>query len=107
MRLVIGTLSLAILLIWIGACFTDINFPSHARTVRLLTACVVLAIGFVETRRPWLGFQIALIGWPQGLLLRLARIRLHSCILGRSGRSGADPGLFMANTTANPARCAR
>ncbi|HEY3321505.1 MAG TPA: O-antigen ligase family protein [Planctomycetota bacterium] len=60
----------ALLLMWLLACAGGLNHPPGVRWVRLTAACVVLAIGVLEYRRPWWGFCAFLMLWPQCVLIR-------------------------------------
>ncbi len=66
----IAALSAALVLIWIAACFLDINAPAHARLIRALSGVAVLGLGVMEWRRPWTGFKLFFLLWPQGLVFR-------------------------------------
>jgi hypothetical protein len=51
-------------------CITDLNHPPGVRYVRLLAFAVILAVGVLEYLKPWRGVALALLLWPQWLMLR-------------------------------------
>jgi hypothetical protein len=69
-RRLIGVLAGMFLLTWLIACVTDVNYPPHARIVRLITALGLLLLGVLEIRYPWSGFKTFLLLWTQGAVLR-------------------------------------
>jgi hypothetical protein len=69
-RRVLGLLSLLLLSLWALACITDYNHPPGVRYVRVLAILLVTLVGMLEFRRPWWGFYVLLLFWPQSLAIR-------------------------------------
>jgi hypothetical protein len=70
-RSILGFLLALSLLFWLAICITDVNHPPGMRAVRLCVAGGVLLIGLLEFFRPWNGFYIFLLLWPQWDVIKL------------------------------------
>ncbi len=69
-RVVIALLAGGTLCAWLCACVTDLNHPPGVRYVRIGAAIFLFAVGFLEYRRPWWGFVLFLIIWPQEFIIK-------------------------------------
>lgn len=69
-RRVLGLLALLLLVVWAVACVTDISHPHGVRHIRIASALIVALVGLTEYRRPWWGFSLFLLLWPQSLAIR-------------------------------------
>jgi O-antigen ligase len=69
-RRVVGVALCLILAARLVPCVSDVNHPPGMRTVRVVAALLVLALGAIEFYRPWRGFFVFVILWPHMLALR-------------------------------------
>lgn len=69
-RIALALSCAAVLVAWILMYFFDLNHPPGVRMARLTGAAMVIALGALEAARPWAGFYLFLLLWPQMWVFR-------------------------------------